>query len=96
MTHLAWYWDAFWELSADREVGFNVGRIPFVAIDRYAERYRILDLDEFDRFRFIIRSMDAEFRTISSGATPQGVTPTDTDGVRGLLQRLAKRGSDED
>lgn len=34
------------------------GPIPWSAIDRYAERYGIDDLDEFERFRRFIRGQD--------------------------------------
>ena len=34
------------------------GPIPFMAIDRYAERYR-LSADEFDRFHELLKTMDA-------------------------------------
>lgn len=63
LPHLTFFWDAFWELSADRHNSDGVyGRIPFLAIDRFAERYGISALDDFDRFRALLRTMDAEFR----------------------------------
>jgi hypothetical protein len=88
------YWDAFWELSSDRQVGMAVGRIPFSAIDRYAERYGLAEVDEFDTFREIMRSLDAEFRRL---ATPEEkkkgieVKATDIEGVRSVFARLQER-----
>ncbi len=64
--HLTFYWDAFWELGADRHTGFSLGRIPFLAIDRFAGRYGIVELDEFDRFKSLIRGLDAAFRTFEA------------------------------
>ena len=57
-------WDAFNVLSEDRPVGFGEGPIPFTAIDRYAERYGITDLDAFENFRSLIRSIDSEYLRI--------------------------------
>lgn len=90
--HLVFYWDAFWELSADRPLGFSgVGRIPFTALDAYATRYGLTGPDAFDRFRQIIRAMDAAFRAeLSPDKPPGAVAPDDLDGVRRLLRRVAK------
>lgn len=57
--HLAFVWDAFWALQGDRHLGFgSVGPIPHLAIDAYASRYGIADLDEFDRLRRLVAAMD--------------------------------------
>lgn len=39
----------------------GAGSIPFSSIDRYAVRYGIEDLDEFDRFRRMIRAQDRAY-----------------------------------
>lgn len=40
-------WEAFFRLSASRPVTMaGSGPIPFEAIDRYADRYRVTDFDE--------------------------------------------------
>lgn len=49
---------AFCALSGDREAGFGVGPIRFTAIDAYARRYRIDDVDEFDELSASIRLID--------------------------------------
>jgi hypothetical protein len=88
------YWDAFWELSSDRQVGMAIGRIPFSSIDRYAQRYDLDQVDEFDLFREVMRSMDAEFRRLSSPEESKKgleVKATDIDGVRAVFDRLSKR-----
>lgn len=41
----------------------GVSYLPFSSIDRYAARYGLDDIDEFDRFRSLIRAVDAEFVT---------------------------------
>ncbi|WP_443136604.1 phage tail assembly chaperone [Methylobacterium sp. Leaf399] len=58
--HLQFASDAFSDLSSDRLIGAigGCGPIPWSAIDRYAERYGIDNLDEFERFRRFIRGQD--------------------------------------
>ncbi len=60
-SHLGFIWEAFWSLSTDRPTGFSVGRIPFRSIDAYAARYRVDDLDSFDRLRHLVMAMDRAF-----------------------------------
>lgn len=56
---LDWVWDAFQRLTHDRPIGFGaVGSIPFLAIDRYADRFEI---EDFDEFYSLIRAMDEEY-----------------------------------
>ena len=59
------YISAFQRLAADRPVaiGFgavNYGRIPFVAIERFAARAGIVDADEFALFDRVICAVDAK------------------------------------
>jgi hypothetical protein len=60
-SEYAFTWDAFSALSSDRSAGMGEGAIPFTAIDRFAQRYGIDDLDEFDRFRSLISALDREY-----------------------------------
>jgi hypothetical protein len=60
--HLRPEWDAFWALSTDRPAGLAQGAIHWTSIDRYAARYGI-DGDEFDRFVWLIRTMDTAYLT---------------------------------
>lgn len=57
--HLAFYSEAFHDLSPERQLpGLGgAGPIPWTAIDRYAERYG-LDLEAFERLRRMIRIQD--------------------------------------
>lgn len=48
----------------DRQVGFGEGPIPFSSIDRYASRYGIDDIDDFDAFLSMIRDLDREYLKI--------------------------------
>lgn len=58
--HLTLYSEAFGDLSSERPLGAmgGCGSISWSAIDRYAERYGIDDLDDFERFRRMIRAQD--------------------------------------
>ena len=57
---LEFFYEAFLELSTCRAVGFGVGPIPWVAMDRYARRYGVAG-EDFDRFRQLIRALDEVF-----------------------------------
>lgn len=58
--HLTLYSDAFAQLTTDRPLGAlgGAGAIPWSALDRYAARHGIDDLDEFERFQRMIRAQD--------------------------------------
>jgi hypothetical protein len=60
--HLIPVWDAYVSLERDRSFSMGgPGPIPFSAIDRYAERYGISNIAEFDRLRRLIMAMDSEY-----------------------------------
>lgn len=61
-------YQAFNELATDRAVGMTFGLIPFTAIDAYAWRYGIADMDEFERFRILVRAIERERRSAIAGA----------------------------
>lgn len=95
--HVLFYWNAFWELCSDRPPGMaSTSRIPFTAIDRFARRYGIHDLDAFDRFRSIIREMDEAYCAGPSGASGNAVTDPNGRGIAGLLRRMAKKSRGEE
>ena len=53
-------YNAWIELSTSRPSnGMGLSPIPFSALDRYAERYGLGDLDDFELFRRAIRAMDS-------------------------------------
>lgn len=51
-------WQAFQRLTHDRPTGMGIGAIPFLAIDRYAERFEI---DDFEEFHDLVRALDDEY-----------------------------------
>lgn len=59
--HLVVHWNAFWELSTERQIGMGLGPIPWTAIVAYARELRFDDDDERERFRGLIRAMDGEY-----------------------------------
>jgi hypothetical protein len=73
------------------------GRIPFTAIDRYARRYGISEVDEFDRLKAVIRAMDAEYLNLRAPKTADDEPPKtevsamDVDGSRAVMERLKAR-----
>ena len=58
--YLEWVFFAFFALSTCRDLGMSRGPIPWTAVDRYAARNR-LTIDEFERFEFLIRELDAAY-----------------------------------
>lgn len=60
-VRLAFYWQAFWDLTTDRQIGMGIGPIPWSAVDRYAARHRLDDDEQFDLFARFVRAMDAVF-----------------------------------
>lgn len=70
--HLQFVWSAWWSLHADRPIGWGaVGDIPFTAMDRYADRYGIVDIDAFERFTALIDAMDGAYRDWTQKRVPE-------------------------
>lgn len=92
------YWQAFWDLGTDRPTGMAEGRIPFSAIDRFADRYGIVDLDEFEHFKAIISEIDGEYlriRNHKEDPNHRQVSMSDVAGIKGILNSLkAKAAAD--
>jgi hypothetical protein len=57
------YWNAFWALSGDRQIGAmgGVGPIPFTALERWAARHGIADADDFEELERFVRALDGEY-----------------------------------
>lgn len=71
LDHLAFIWSAWWDLHGDRPIHWGgAGDIPFTAIDRYAERYGIVDIDAFQRFSDLLGVMDQTYRDWTKKRTP--------------------------
>lgn len=62
VSQFVFYTEAFKELDTCRNSGFGVTPIPFLAIVEYAKMYEV---DDFEEFLFIIRSMDNKFVELS-------------------------------
>lgn len=57
----AYYMQAFWDLSTERQLGFTVGPIPESAIQRYPG-VEYLSPAMMALFKAVIRSMDSTYR----------------------------------
>lgn len=58
--HDAWYHQAFWDLSTERQLGFSAGPIPISRILEYGQR-ACFEGDMLDVFVRIIRTMDGAY-----------------------------------
>ena len=58
---LMFYWNAFFQLTTDRQLGVSLGPIPWSVINAYAGRYGIADELEFDVLVRLIRAMDGVY-----------------------------------
>lgn len=78
-----WY-EAFSELSTDRQIGMGLGPLPSASIDRYISDHD-LGYDDADMFRACMRAMDELFREGDKSAPPRGtvVRRKSPDVVRG-------------
>lgn len=81
-----WYED-FWELSTDRQLGNCLGPIPAASIDRHVAGWNYVDAD---MFRSIIRAMDGAYLEWSGKPSAEPAEPTSArDAFRGAF--AAKR-----
>jgi hypothetical protein len=61
-SHLDSYVHIFWLLRTCALNGMSVGRIPWTAIDTYAERYGLLDDEvQYDDLVYVIMAMDSRY-----------------------------------
>lgn len=59
-TGLEFYWRAFTELSADRDIGMAEGHIPWTAINQWALRHDIQGY-EFERLVSVLKIVDTAY-----------------------------------
>ncbi|MFZ1074804.1 MAG: hypothetical protein WAN50_00290 [Minisyncoccia bacterium] len=57
LDHLLFYYDAFWELDSERQIGMGVGPIPWSSIMLYAS-FCCLDEFQTEQLLYFIRAMD--------------------------------------
>jgi hypothetical protein len=92
----AFYWDAFHDLSSERQFGMGLGPIPRSAIMSYADECE-LGVDASHQFYRIIREIDAEFlRSLNERGRDKNIEEipiTDVAGTKQVLSRLAARAS---
>ena len=89
------YWESFFELSTERQIGMGAGPIPRSAIVAYAKESGI-DGDRYDVFHRIIRALDAEYLKLANPSGKDGtafhsVSADDAEGVKGVFDRLGQR-----
>ena len=95
--HLTWLWNAFWELSTERQLGMAVGPIPGSKIREYLCDEMELTGAEYDRARAIIRRADDAYcgmLNARKGDEPRltdQAKATDIEGVKRVMRRLDKR-----
>ncbi len=61
---LEWVFDAFWDLSGDRQCGFAMGPIMWASIDSWCRRHRIAGA-AFDRLHWLLRQLDREYLVLT-------------------------------
>ncbi len=89
------YWEAFWDLGSERQVGMGVGPIPNSAMQAFADREG-LGADQFEFFRGVIRAVDKDYLDRQVPKAPadvnqnEAVPVSDARGVSGLLRRLGR------
>jgi hypothetical protein len=91
------YWEAFSDLSTERQIGMALGPIPRSAITAYAAENELYG-DAADQFVMIIRAVDADYlqeiNSLSSRDNKQRgeeAAITDVEGVKHVLNRLTAR-----
>lgn len=95
--HLAWLWNAFWELSTERQLGMTIGPIPVSKIREYLHDELELHGAEYDRARAIIRKADDAYvgmlnRRNDDGPEMADVAKTsDPEGVKRVMRGLGGR-----
>ena len=95
--HLIWLWNAFWELSTERQLGMSVGPIPGSKIREYLRDEMELDGVDYDRARAILRKADDAYvgmlnrRKDDGPALSDQAKATDTEGVKRVMRGLGKR-----
>lgn len=57
---MEFYYDAFFDLTSERSVGFGEGPIPITAIFRYAQHYEMNHDEEADLV-FFVRALDSAY-----------------------------------
>lgn len=61
MTGLEWIWAAWNDLSTCRQIGMDLGPVPWDVVDRYAVRHE-LDEDDYELLWAAVKALDRVHR----------------------------------
>jgi len=95
--HLTWLWNAFWELTTERQLGMSVGPIPVSKIREYLRDELELHGGEYDHARAIIRKADDAYVGMLNRRKDDGpemadvAKTTDAEGVKRVMRGLGGR-----
>jgi len=95
--HLAWLWNAFWELGTERQFGNVLGPIPVSKIREYLRDEMELTGLEYDRAYAVIRRVDDAYAAMLNarkGDEPKladAAKATDAEGVKRVMRRIDNR-----
>jgi hypothetical protein len=95
--HLTWLWNAFWELTTERQFGMSIGPIPVSKIREYLRDELELDGGEYDRVRTIIRKADDAYvgmlnrRKDDEPEMADRAKTSDPEGVKRIMRGLGGR-----
>lgn len=83
-----WYED-FWELSSERQIGMGVGPIPASAIDRHVAGWHYEDAD---MFRAVIRAMDGVYLEMANRRDDEPKADSEPTSARDAFRGAFGRG----
>ncbi|GLK86690.1 hypothetical protein GCM10017653_47600 [Ancylobacter defluvii] len=64
---LLFAWGAFFDLRDDRPMMMGaIGRITFMAIEKWGERHGVIGVDQLDRLVTLVRAMDDQWIEIEA------------------------------
>jgi hypothetical protein len=95
--HLTWLWNAFWELSTERQLGNAVGQIPGSKIREYLRDELELEGPQYDHARAVIRRVDDAWLGMLNRRKEDGpdmadtAKATDAEGVKRIARSLGNR-----
>jgi len=90
------YWEAFYELSTERQIGMGIGPIPRSAVMAYAAEWGLVG-DAVEHFANIIKLVDVEqmriSNSMSSSSDKKGAEAdiSDVEGTKTVLNKLVSR-----
>jgi hypothetical protein len=94
---VSWLWNAFWELSTERQLGMSIGPIPGSKIREHLRDELNLYGTEYDRAKAIIRKVDDAYVGMLNsrkGDEPEmadTAKATDSEGIKRVVRGLGNR-----